>query len=66
MDTLRLFDTYEREIREFTPITEGEVGLYCCGPTVYHYAHIGNLRTYVFEDLLRRTLEVTGTTSIMS
>jgi cysteinyl-tRNA synthetase len=38
----------------------GVVGLYCCGPTVYHFAHIGNLRTYVFEDLLRRALEAAG------
>ncbi len=57
---LRLFDTYNRELREFVPLKPDEVGLYCCGPTVYHYAHIGNLRTYLFEDILRRTLEVNG------
>jgi cysteinyl-tRNA synthetase len=60
MDKLRLFDTYERKVRDFEPLKQGEVGLYACGPTVYHYAHIGNLRTYVFEDLLRRTLERAG------
>lgn len=38
----------------------GKVGMYCCGPTVYNYAHIGNLRTYIFEDILRRTLEFNG------
>ena len=57
---LRLFDTYERKIREFRPIKPGRVGLYACGPTVYNYAHIGNLRTYVFEDILRRVLEFNG------
>lgn len=58
--TLKLFDTYSREIREFQPIEHGKAGLYCCGPTVYNYAHIGNLRTYVFEDFLRRVLELNG------
>ncbi len=57
---LRLYNTLGREMQEFKPINEKEVGLYCCGPTVYNYAHIGNLRTYVFEDLLRRTLEYAG------
>ncbi len=56
--TLNLFDTYTREVREFVPINQGEASLYCCGPTVYNYAHIGNLRTYIFEDVLRRTLEL--------
>ena len=49
-----------RTIQDFKPINESEVGLYGCGPTVYNYAHIGNLKTYVFEDLLRRTLEYLG------
>ncbi|MEX2327830.1 MAG: cysteine--tRNA ligase, partial [Pseudomonadales bacterium] len=57
---LRLFDTYDRKIRDFEPLHPGRVGLYCCGPTVYHYAHIGNLRTYLFEDLLRRVLTLNG------
>ncbi len=57
MSELRLFDTYERKIRKFEPLIPGKVGLYCCGPTVYDYAHIGNLRTYVFEDILLRTLK---------
>jgi cysteinyl-tRNA synthetase len=59
---LRLFDTWSRTIRDFQPINPSYVGLYCCGPTVYNYAHIGNLRTYIFEDLLRRTLELNGYT----
>jgi len=57
---IRLYDTYERKLREFKPIEPGRVGLYACGPTVYDYAHIGNLRTYIFEDLLRRVLEMAG------
>jgi cysteinyl-tRNA synthetase len=58
--TMHLFDTYTRSIRNFEPLHGNEVGLYTCGPTVYDYAHIGNLRTYIFEDLLRRTLEFNG------
>ena len=54
--TLQLYDTYTRSIREFVPLDPPKVGLYTCGPTVYNYAHIGNLRTYIFEDILRRVL----------
>ena len=57
---MRLFNTLTRQKEEFNPDKPDHVGLYCCGPTVYHYAHIGNLRTYVFEDLLRRVLEFNG------
>ena len=57
---LKLFDTYTREIREFKPLEGNQVRVYCCGPTVYNYAHIGNLRTYLFEDQLRRVLEYNG------
>lgn len=53
---LHLYDSWERRVRRFESIEAGRVGLYCCGPTVYDYAHIGNLRTYIFEDLLRRAL----------
>jgi len=45
-----------RSIEEFKSIKPGQVGLYCCGPTVYNFAHIGNLRTFLFEDILERTL----------
>lgn len=62
MVRLRFFDTYEREVRDFEPLNRDEVGLYACGPTVYHYATIGNLRTYIFVDLLRRCLEMAGYT----
>ena len=57
---IRLFNTQRRTVEPFKPIKDGEVGLYTCGPTVYHYAHIGNLRTYVFEDVLRRLFEASG------
>jgi cysteinyl-tRNA synthetase len=60
--TLRLFDTYTRSLRDFEPLQPAQVGLYTCGPTVYDYAHIGNLRTYLFEDVLRRVLEFNGYT----
>ncbi len=57
MKTLRLFNSDGRELQDFTPLESGKVGLYCCGPTVYNYAHIGNLRAYTHWDILRRTLE---------
>jgi cysteinyl-tRNA synthetase len=57
---LRLFDTYTRNVRDFVPLRPPEVGLYTCGPTVYDYAHLGNLRTYLFEDTLRRVLAFNG------
>ncbi len=57
---LQLYDTYTRSLREFAPLQPPEVGIYTCGPTVYDYAHIGNLRTYVFEDLLVRVLKFNG------
>lgn len=57
---LRLYDTYTRQLCEFAPLHPPTVGLYACGLTVYDYAHIGNLRTYIFEDILRRVLEFNG------
>ena len=57
---IRLFNTMGREIQDFIPINEGRVGMYTCGPTVYSYAHIGNLRTFIFEDILKRTFEYFG------
>ena len=57
---MRLYNTLTRKKEEFNPEKPDQVGLYCCGPTVYHYAHIGNLRTYIFEDILRRVLEFNG------
>jgi cysteinyl-tRNA synthetase len=57
---LRLYNTLTRVKEEFTPIHPGEVRMYTCGPTVYDYAHIGNFRTFVFEDVLRRYLIYKG------
>ena len=58
--SIRFFNTYSREIEEFTPIDPPHVKMYTCGPTVYNYAHVGNFRAYVFEDLLQRHLEARG------
>lgn len=58
--SLSFFNTMDRKVEEFLPINRGEVRMYTCGPTVYNYAHIGNFRAYIFEDLLRRTLEYFG------
>lgn len=58
--TLKLYNTLTRKKEVFHPISKNEVTLYACGPTVYHHAHIGNLRTYVFNDILRRTLLYNG------
>jgi cysteinyl-tRNA synthetase len=55
--TLRLYNTLTRRVDPFVPIDDRRVSLYTCGPTVYNYAHIGNFRTFLFEDLLRRWLE---------
>ena len=60
MNTLYLFNTASRRKEKFKPIKKNQVGLYSCGPTVYNYAHIGNLRSYVFADILKRTLKYNG------
>jgi len=57
---LYFYNTLTRQKEEFNSIKPGEVGLYTCGPTVYNYAHIGNLRTYIFEDILKRVLIYNG------
>jgi len=58
--TLTLYNTATRRKEPLKPMTDRQVKMYTCGPTVYHYAHIGNFRTYVFEDLLRRTIKFFG------
>ena len=58
---MRLFDTLTRTERELRPIDGSTFRFYCCGPTVYGPAHIGNFRTFVLQDVLRRTLETGGT-----
>ena len=60
MNKIRLFNTLSRTKEDFIPIIPGKVGMYCCGPTVYNYAHIGNLRSYFFEDILKRVLLYNG------
>lgn len=57
---LRIYNTLTHSEQDFTPIKAGEVGLYTCGPTVYGRAHVGNLRMYVFEDVLKRSLTMLG------
>ncbi len=54
---MRLYNTLTRKKEDFEPLEAGKVGMYTCGPTVYNFAHIGNFRAYVFEDLLRRHLK---------
>jgi len=60
MKKIQLYNTETREKAEITSLEENKIRLYTCGPTVYNFAHIGNFRTYVFEDLLRRTLKYFG------
>src|SRR5512134_1152877 len=57
---LRFYNTLTRQKDIFQPLQPGKVGMYTCGPTVYSYAHIGNYRAYIFEDLLRRYLKYRG------
>src|SRR5271170_8444935 len=59
---LKLFNTLSRSVQDFAPLdpAKKKTGMYCCGPTVYDFAHIGNWRTFVFADLVRRTLEFSG------
>lgn len=57
---IKVYNTLTREKEDFVPIHDNQVGFYSCGPTVYDYAHIGNLRAYVFADILQKTLEYSG------
>ena len=57
---MKIYNTLTKKIEEFKPNEQGIVNIYTCGPTVYHYAHIGNLRTYIFEDILVKTFEYIG------
>src|SRR5438309_11656898 len=60
MHELRLHNTLSGKTESFVPLRAGEVKMYTCGPTVYDYAHIGNFRTFVFQDILRRYLKQRG------
>lgn len=57
---MKLYNTLTRKVEDFVPNTEGKVKLYTCGPTVYHFAHIGNLRSYIHEDILEKFLTYIG------
>jgi len=57
---MKLYNTLTRKIEEFVPYNKDEITMYTCGPTVYHYAHIGNLRTYICEDVLEKSLKYLG------
>src|SRR5258708_3113004 len=57
---LRLFNTLSGKVEEFRPLVDNEVRMYACGPTVYDYGHIGNFRTFVAVDILRRYLRLSG------
>lgn len=57
---IRFYNTMSRQIEDFLPIMAGQAGVYCCGPTVYHDAHLGNLKTNIFEDTLVRALRYAG------
>ena len=58
--SLRLFNTMTRRVEPFEPLAPPRVTIYACGPTVWNYAHIGNFRTFLSQDLLRRYLEYLG------
>ncbi|MCH7909714.1 MAG: cysteine--tRNA ligase [Candidatus Hydrogenedentes bacterium] len=58
--SIRLYNTLSRKKEVLEPLVPGKIGMYTCGPTVYSYAHVGNLRTFLFQDLLRRHLEYRG------
>ena len=57
---MKLYNTLSKKVEEFVPNVEGKVNMYTCGPTVYHFAHIGNLRSYIMEDVLEKTLRYAG------
>lgn len=57
---INLFNTLTRTVEPFKPLEPGKIKIYCCGPTVYNYQHIGNLKTYIFEDILVRALRYFG------
>ncbi|MEX1995327.1 MAG: cysteine--tRNA ligase [Candidatus Saccharimonadales bacterium] len=57
---MRLHNTLTRQVEDFSPLPDSEIAVYCCGPTVYDYQHIGNFRKFIFDDTLRRTLEASG------
>ncbi|HEV8145020.1 MAG TPA: class I tRNA ligase family protein, partial [Bryobacteraceae bacterium] len=59
---LRFYNTLSQQVEDFAPLSDNTVRMYTCGPTVYNFVHIGNLRTFTFQDILRRWLRVHGYT----
>ena len=57
---LRLFNSLTRQLEDFKPVRDGEASVYTCGPTVYNFQHIGNMRAYIFADTLGRVLSYKG------
>ena len=57
---MRLYNTLTKKVEEFIPNEEGKIKMYTCGPTVYHYQHIGNLRSYIVEDVFEKTFKYLG------
>ena len=53
---MKIYNTLTKKIDDFIPVEEGKVRFYTCGPTVYHYAHIGNIRNYIGHDILDKNL----------
>ena len=60
MKKISLYNTLTKKIEPFVPNEQGKVKMYTCGPTVYHFAHIGNLRSYIMEDVLEKALRYAG------
>ena len=60
MNDIKLYNTKSKSLEAFTPLTPGKVGIYSCGPTVYHYQHLGNMRAVIFADTLRRMFIANG------
>ncbi|MBQ1721346.1 MAG: cysteine--tRNA ligase, partial [Lachnospiraceae bacterium] len=60
MNKFTFYNTLHRQVEEFVPREDGKVSMYTCGPTVYHFAHIGNIRTYIMQDALIKSLEYAG------
>ena len=63
---MRVYNTLTKKVEDFIPFEEGKVRMYTCGPTVYDYAHIGNLRTYIFEDMLEKSLKYFSISELIS
>src|SRR5574344_1359919 len=57
---MKIYNTLSHQVEDFVTNEKGKVKMYTCGPTVYNYAHIGNLRTYIFEDILEKTIKLAG------